>query len=486
LGCMVFAIGWSGQWKYKLRRMGDTALLKLGFADCDMYLDPGESIRSAGAIVCGGRTLTETRQKFRRIFREKLSPYAKRGAGFTLPISLQTFDRYFPTGQPWATPDPTWATEEGQLRCIECAKKCGLINNYWLDAAWFRDGFPHGVGNYTCEKTFPRGLAPLSKAAHSLGMTFMLWFEVERVNINSDTAKEHPEWLLWNGDPENPYRIFNIGNEEAYRRLRDTLVDMVQKSGIDIFRLDFNRGPLLYWRRHEEPGRKGYLENKHITNLYRLWDELLREFPGLLIDNCAGGGGRLDYELLSRSVPLWRSDSGCYPVSEEHPTDIWHQNQTIGLTRYLPYHSTCSWTTEAYTFRSSSTMGIALDLDVMNDAFDGESTKAPLSELHSLRHLWNGDFYPLTEATLRDDVWCAYQLDLEGNGFAAFFRRENAESSEMTFTLNNIDTDKDYEITLSDENYEKTVKVVKGKDLASFTAHIPEAKQSLLLTYKTV
>lgn len=485
-GSVVFGIGWSGQWKYNLRRMGNTAFLKIGFSDCDMYLNSGESIRSAGVLVCAERELTKTRQKFRRILREKLSPAAKRFGDFRLPVSLAVFDRYFPTGQPWATPDPNWASEEGQLHCIECAKKCEYIDNYWLDAAWFREGFPNGVGNFDCEKTFPNGLLPISEAAHANAMTFMVWFEHERVNKNSDTAKEHPEWILENGDPENPYRMFTLFREDAYLWLRDNLFRMVRDRGIDIFRVDFNRGPLPYWRHHEEADRRGFMENHHITNLYRLWDEMLAEFPGLLIDNCAGGGGRLDYELLSRSVPLWRCDSGCYPSDEERPTYWWHQNQTIGLSRYLPYHSTCTWTTDANTFRSAMTMGITCDFDVMNDSFSGEKSKKPLREFLSLRDYWNGDFYPLTPAVLDDNVWCAYQLADRNCGFCAFFRRENAPEDRMTFRLNAIDSTKTYEVSLTDENYKTKVLTVKGADLLSFTAEIPNGKESLILVYRVI
>ena len=486
-GCTIFAIGWSGQWKYKLKRMGDTAFLKVGFASCDLYLNPGESIRSAGVIVCCGRKLTETRHKFRRILREKLSPAAKFSPKskdkFHLPISLQCYDRYFPSDQPWTTSDPNWPTEKGQLHCIEQAKKCSYIDNYWLDAAWFRD---EQLGNFDIEKTFPNGLLPISKSAHDNGMTFTLWFEPERIDIHSDTAKEHPEWLLENGNPKNIFRIFALYREDAYLWLRDNLFRMIREQGVDIYRQDCCFGPSPYWRHHEAQDRQGYIENKHVTNLYRLWDALLAEFPGLLIDNCAGGGGRVDYELISRSVPLWRSDSGCHPSDEVNPTYWWHQNQTLGISRYLPYHSTCSWTADTNTFRSAMTMGIACDLEVMEGSFDAEAVKKPLRELISLRDYWDGDFYPLTPAVLGDDVWCAYQLADGDRGFCAFFRRKNAPEGEMTFMLNAICNEKTYEVTLTDNKYNSTVLIVTGSELRTFTAEIENPMESLILVYKAI
>ena len=476
-GSAVFAIGWTGQWKYTLSRTGDTAHLMAGFTDFDLYLEPGESVRSVGAIVYSGKDLLKTRQDFRRIFREKLSPAAKHGGHMEVPLSLQVFDRYF-----WN--NPAWATEEGQLHCIDCAGKCGYFNTYWLDAAWFRDGFPHGVGNYEFEKGFPNGLAPVSRAAKEHGFKFMLWFEPERNYEGSDNVTYRRDQLLHNGDPENKNFLYDLTDEASFAWLRDTLIRMIRDNGIDIYRQDFNMNPLSYWRHTDPEGKRGWTENRYITGLYRLWDALLAEFPGLVIDNCASGGRRLDFEMNMRSLPMWRSDTGCFPSSEERPTYLWHQNQTLGLSRYLPYHTTASWTTEANTFRSASTMGLACNFDVMNDAFDADDAMKPLDEISALRDCWDGDFYPLTEATLDTDCWCAYQLALESRGFCAFFRRRDCEESRMTFTLHAVDPEKTYEVTLSDNGYNKSVSVLTGAALASFTAEIPGKNESLILSYR--
>jgi len=485
LGTTVFAIGWTGQWAYTMTRNGNTASLKIGFDRFDTYLNPGETVRSVGILMYNGTGLLETRQSFRRIFREKLSPAASRGGTLNVPISLQVFDRYF-MNHPYGNHNPDWATEAGQIHCIACAKKCEYINNYWLDAAWFREGFPTGVGNYDFHYGFPNGLAPISSYAHENGMTFQLWFEPERVDRRSDTALAHPEWMLDYGNPEDPDLLFKLADEDAFCWLRDTLIRMIRENGIDIYRQDFNMNPSFYWNHSDTEGRIGYIENKHVSNLYRLWDAILAEFPGILIDNCSSGGQRLDFELNMRGIPMWRSDTACFPASEENPTHLWHQNQTLGLSRYLPFHSLGTWSADAYMFRSTATMGIACSFHVMDDSFNAEDVKKPLLELTELQKLWNGDFYPLTNADYADNVWCAYQLALGDSGFCAFFRRENAPEAQMTFTINAIDAEKDYEITLTDNDYVKTVRTVKGAELSSFTAEIKNTMESLILVYEAI
>ena len=76
----------------------------------------------------------------------------------------------------------------------------------------------------------------------------------------------------------------------------------------DYYRQDFNMQPDIYWAANDEPGRTGMKEIRHIEGLYYFWDYLLSRFPNLLIDNCASGGRRIDWETIGRSAPLWRSD----------------------------------------------------------------------------------------------------------------------------------------------------------------------------------
>ena len=74
---------------------------------------------------------------------------------------------------------------------------------FWLDAYWTRDGFPNGMGHYGFPiqraeppERFPRGLKPISDAAHQESMCFLMWFEPERVARDTNIAKERPEWVI--------------------------------------------------------------------------------------------------------------------------------------------------------------------------------------------------------------------------------------------------------------------------------------------------
>src|SRR6185503_12957496 len=46
----------------------------------------------------------------------------------------------------------------------------------------------------------------------------------------------------------------------------------------------------------------------HYAGLYRLQDAIRTAFPDLVLEMCAGGGGRMDGEILSRAHTNWMSD----------------------------------------------------------------------------------------------------------------------------------------------------------------------------------
>ena len=53
-------------------------------------------------------------------------------------------------------------------------------------------------------------------------------------------------------------------------------------------------------------GRPGVHE--HTLAVYRLMDDLRERHPGLEIEACAGGGGRIDLEIIERTDRVWPSD----------------------------------------------------------------------------------------------------------------------------------------------------------------------------------
>ncbi|MGD0784147.1 MAG: alpha-galactosidase, partial [Candidatus Aminicenantales bacterium] len=236
----------------------------------------------------------------------------------------------------------------------------------------------------------------------------------------------------------------------------------------------FNFDPQEYWRGADAPDRIGISEIKHIEGLYAFWDELLKRHPGLLIDNCAGGGRRLDLETISRSVPLWRSD---YPFTE------FTQSQTYGIHLYLPCNGTGNITPKTYNFRSTISSALIFNWDFGGD-FSVRRAQTLLAEYKRLRPYFYGDFYPLTAYSDRDTDWLAYQFDRPeaGDGMALAFRRSQCETPTCPVRLRGLNPGLTYEVYFEDYG----IRVVRtGESLLKegFELKIPEAAASLLITY---
>ena len=473
---IYFSVGWSGQWKCEIEKKENLLTVKIGHAYADFYLEPGESVSLPSVFSVEGESGESVRKRAKKIMRNHFDPL--QGTGITLPISSQPYDRYF-YGR-----CPEWPTEEGQIRLLHRAEKCKYFNTHWLDAAWFKEGFPNGVGNYSFEKGFPRGLKKVSDAVHEAGMRFLLWFEPERIVKGSEVETEHPEFLLSVPNDEFTY-CYNLGKEDAYCWLRDTLVRFIGENGLDIYRQDFNFEPLPYWRNNDEENRAGMVEIRYINGLYRLWDDLKKAYPKLVIDDCASGGRRIDFETMRRAVPLWRSDVACGPITETAHNDVYDQNQTLCLGEYLPYHSIAAWELVANDIRSAATEGLACTFDFLNPDFDFELATALLEEVTRLAKDWDGDFYPLSEPTLREDVSVAYQLAKQDHGFAVIFRRADCPECAYPLFLKSIDIHADYRLTVSDEHLDQTVYDISGADLVNgFTVPLPQPHTSAVVEYR--
>lgn len=485
-GGVIIAIGWSGQWQYEISRDGDSVSLRVGLEDARFYLKPGERVRLPRVLVkAWSGDFDAGHNDFRALLRESFAPRTPGGELVSLPAAIQCFDRYF-----WTL--PYWSTEEGQKECLERAARIGGIDTLWLDAAWFERGFPLGVGNYSFEKGFPNGLSPVSRAAHERGMKFMVWFEPERVVRGTEVDREHPGWVTFRERPDDPgdeSGLLNLARPEVVDWLIEKLSSMIRDNGIDIYRQDFNIDPLPFWRQLDEPGRQGITEIGHVTGFYRLWDALLQRFPGLVIDNCASGGRRIDLETCSRAVPLWRSDTGCAPSSAERPSNLWNQNQTLSLSKYLLFHAVCAWNPAASEFRAAATAGIACDFGIFSEDFDYEEAAKCLREFVRLRPYWTGDFYPLTKAGLDETQWSGFQFhraDLDA-GMAMLFRRKDCGEDTEVFTLRGVEAGGMYELTLSDEKRRTRQQRASGKALLAgcpFTVAAPG--ESLCIEYRRV
>ena len=143
--------------------------------------------------------------------------------------------------------------------------------------------------------------------------------------------------------------------------------------------------------------------------------------------------------------------------------------------------------TDAYDVRGAATDGLACNFDILNPDFDfGDAIRA-IGEVKRLGRYRKGDFYPMTEATLREDVWSAYQFACGEEGVAYFFRRKESGEETRVFSLYALDENATYRVILTDEQYKSSEKKMTGKELsAGFRVTVGAPRESLVMEYQRI
>lgn len=232
--------------------------------------------------------------------------------------------------------------EAGQMRLARLAAGLGA-ELFVLDDGWFgtRRDDRSGLGDWTPRpEAFPRGLRPLADEVHRLGMAFGLWVEPEMVNRDSELYRAHPEWVAHSPRLDatelRNQLVLNFGRPEVEAWAEQTLDRLVRENDVDWLKWDCNRAfTEAGWDGHPDPDR---LWIDHTRAVHRIMDRLRAARPGLRIEACAGGGGRVDLGILARTDQAWTSDN-TDPVDR---IGIQH-----GFGQLFPAQAMAAWVTDS-------------------------------------------------------------------------------------------------------------------------------------------
>ena len=277
-----------------------------------------------------------------------------------------------------------------------------------VDAAWFAGGvsnFADGVGNWerVDAAKFPIGLEPLADYVRAKGMRFGLWFEPERARKGSDWLTQHPAWYWDVGNPVN--FMLDLTRTEVQDALIKMLSQWIARLDIRWLRWDHNHPLGQSWDKVDPTGK---VQFAYVAGVYRVRRELIGRFPNLLIENCAGGGNRIDFGILRSSASQ---------VISDHPEDphVCRIMQTGGA-RALPanYTNSSFYVGPADPERAIGPLelmsrmagSISLSGYIANwSEQQAAQVKHYLDGYRTFRHLLIQDFYPLAPYPRDETGW---------------------------------------------------------------------------------
>ncbi len=460
---LVLSVGWTGQWKATYQLTGETVFAKACQEHFQAYLTPDEEIRSPliGISFYDGTNALKGFNLLRK-WQMALSPDISKPQAFYCYANEQNYS----------------TTTEN----IEAMLKLADFDALWIDAAWYK--LNHGkwhnsVGSWSQDASnkdvFPNGIQAVGDFSKEKGLELLLWYEPERVTKGSElhsVGEQNPGWLLCGGD-----FLWNLANDDAFRYLCAYISTSIKDIGVTIYRQDFNTEALYYWQWGDKnlyDGRTGITENHYINNLYAYLDYLQNANTGLLIDNCASGGRRLDTEMTRRSISLHRSDY----IGENEA----NQSITYGASLWVPANGIILQLSDEYNARSWMT---ALN-NVMMFNEDNVETYKDFRALHKKIYTsYFENYFPLTAQNHNTQQWLAMQFGSDSEGFASVYKRENVKENEFTLILNGLSEKKKY-VLLDYDNSKKPLGTFTGKQLMSEGAvlKIKDTPKAMIVLYK--
>lgn len=284
-------VGWSGDTRYWSERtpLGATVLgLGERLDPGEVRLEPGEHYATPVVLAAwSGDGLDGISARFHDGFRA-----APAHPSTPRPVTLNTWEAVYFDHAP------------ARLEALADRAASIGVERFVLDDGWMlgRVDDRRALGDWVVDPSrWPEGLHPLVDRVHASGMQFGLWVEPEMVSLDSELARAHPDWILREGERlPPPWRlqyVLDLGNEEAFRHVRDALLALLGEYRIDYLKWDMNRDQLA-GSAHRQVGA-----------LYRLIDELRSRHPGLEIESCSSGGARIDAGILARTQRVWPSDT---------------------------------------------------------------------------------------------------------------------------------------------------------------------------------
>ena len=223
--------------------------------------------------------------------------------------------------------------EEKLVAFAKEAKEMG-IEMLVMDDGWFghRDNDRSSLGDWFVYES-KINLQSLVKRVHDIGLKFGIWYEPEMISEDSELYRAHPDWCLHVDGREHcecrHQLVLDMSRPEVVDNIYDQMCAVLTSCEIDYLKWDFNRNLTEVGSSTLSPERHCELYHRFMLGTYELMDRITKTYPHILLENCAGGGGRFDPGMLYYSPQIWTSDntdpierlaiqfgtSLCYPAS---------------------------------------------------------------------------------------------------------------------------------------------------------------------------
>lgn len=248
-----------------------------------------------------------------------------------------------------------------------------------MDDGWFghRSFDDSSLGDWIVnEEKLKGGLKYLVDEVNKLGMKFGIWFEPEMISPDSYLFKQHPDWAIQiqGRDPgmSRQQLVLDITRDEVRNHTYNSIKAILNQANIEYVKWDMNRQLSDIASLSLDKEHIGEYFHRYVIALYKMQEQLTKDFPDLLLENCSGGGARFDAGMLYYSPQVWCSDDtdAIERLSIQEGTALMYPLSTMGAhVSVCPNHTVGRVTpfkTRGYV-ALSGTFGYELDITKLSD-----------------------------------------------------------------------------------------------------------------------
>ena len=211
--------------------------------------------------------------------------------------------------------------EEGMAQMMADIKSMGG-ELFVMDDGWFGEKYPRktdncALGDWKVDREkLPHGIEGLLAEAKKLGIKFGIWLEPEMSNTKSELFEKHPEWVI--KAPKRDLKcgrggtqvVLDLGNPKVQDFVFSIVDDMMTKyPEIDYIKWDANMNISNHGSQYLTANNQSHLYIEYHRGFEKVLQRIRAKYPDLTIQDCASGGGRVNWGTLPYFDEFWTSDN---------------------------------------------------------------------------------------------------------------------------------------------------------------------------------
>ena len=192
-----------------------------------------------------------------------------------------------------------------------------VMDDGWFGSKYKRNSDNSSLGDWVIDDTkLPHGIEGLINEAKKNNIKFGIWIEPEMTNSTSELYEKHPDWIIkpTNREPQmgrgGTQLVLDLSNPKVQDFVFGVVDNLMTKyPEIDYIKWDANMNITNHGSQYLPASRQSHLYIAYHRGFEKVCQRIRAKYPNLTIQDCASGGGRVNWGTLPYFDEFWCSDN---------------------------------------------------------------------------------------------------------------------------------------------------------------------------------